>query len=283
MNSFDSTQRVRLTSGVPGQSAGNGAGSLARRLFSLRAGFRWALILVVSLLMVAGCGRYKEELESAKGKISKLNAQIKELTETVTKLKKEESRLSGETENLSKQNSQMQRELNAVREVRERLGAENKDIKQKNTEAEREIESLKRDNARLTEETESLKKRVIPPSPPPKTSELTPNAKGLENAEQPKEATPCDAVIAFMRASEAAVRKSQPSERVSALDQVKEQYAPKMEGAPEKAVKAAQEWVKQGLEFWVSSKPPDDAMFRLIRLRNTVLEACGKSPKEGGF
>jgi|WetSurSiteA1Bulk_404760.scaffolds.fasta_scaffold174566_2 hypothetical protein len=102
-----------------------------------------------------------------------------------------------------------------------------------------------------------------------------------ELAKQPAELSPCDAVIAFMKASEAVVRQHKGQERTIALEQVKQQFAPKMKGAPEKATKAAENWVKQGSKFWDQSG--GDGLFGLLQLRNNVLEACGKSPDAAGF
>ena len=84
-----------------------------------------------------------------------------------------------------------------------------------------------------------------------------------------------------MKVSEQVVRQQKGKERATWLEQVKKQYTPRMQGAPAKAIKAAEDWVKEGTKFWDQS--PDDAVFRLLQLRNVVLDACGKSPDSAGF
>jgi hypothetical protein len=84
-----------------------------------------------------------------------------------------------------------------------------------------------------------------------------------------------------MKASEGIVRQHKGTERTKLLEQVRQQYAPRMKGAPEKAIKAAENWVKEGSKFWDQSG--GDGVFSLLQLRNTVLEACGKSPDAAGL
>ncbi len=245
-----------------------------RQLPSLHSTFCWALILTILLFVVSGCGRYKEELATAKQQIEALTADVKKLTEETASLKKDKDRLSGESKTLSDKNARMQRELEDLNRAKSALAAENKEIKQKNSAAEQEIASLKRENATLTQKIEELKKRVaetVAPAPLPATIPT----------ETAKEFSPCDAVLAFMKASEEVIRQQRGAERTKSLEQVRQQYAPKMKGAPEKAIKAAENWVKEGAKFW--DQTSDDSTFRLLQLRNTVLEACGKSPDAAGF
>jgi hypothetical protein len=177
----------------------------------------------------------------------------------------------------------MQGELDDLNKAKASLFAEIKEIKKKDSQAEEEIASLKSEKVRLVQEIEELKKRVadlaprpISPAPVPVPTEVDPGS-----AKQREEPNPCDAVIAFMRASEAIVRQQKGTERTKSLELVKQQYAPRMKGAPEKAIKAAEDWVKEGTNFW--DKSSDDSTFRLLQLRNTVLDACSKSPSGAGF
>jgi len=230
--------------------------------------------------MVSGCGRYKEELENAKQQIEKLNSEVKRLTEETARLNQERNRLSNDSKALSEKNAQMQRELDVLNKAKATLSTENKEMKKKNSVAEEEIASLKREKAKLSKEIDQLKKRVDdqappPTSPAPRPTEVGPSTKQLE------ELSPCDAVLAFMKASEAIVRQQKGAERTRLLEQAHQQYAPRMKGAPEKAVKAAESWVKEGTKFW--DKSSDYPTFRLLQLRNAALEACGKSPSEAGF
>jgi len=253
----------------------------ARKLPSLHALFCWALILSILLLMVSGCSRYKEELETAKQQNEKLNSEVKRLTEDVARLNQEKSRLSEDSKTQSDKNTQIQRDLDALNKAKGALSAENKELLKKNKVAEEEIASLNREKARLAQEIEDLKKRVAETAPPTTSPAAMPTEAGPLAAKLPEQLSPCDAVLAFMKASEAVVRQQKGTERTKSLEQVKQQFATKMKGAPEKAIKAAENWVKEGSKFWDQSG--GDGVFRLLQLRNTVLEACGKSPDTAGF
>jgi len=231
--------------------------------------------------MVSGCGRYKEELESAKQQIEKLTSEVKRLTEDAARLNQEKGRLSDDLKTLSDKNTKMQREVDDLNKAIAALSAENKEMKKKNSVAEEEIASLKREKARLTQEIEELKKRGAEVAPPPKSPAAMTTEGGPQSAKSVQELSPCDAVVAFMNASEGIVRQQKGTERTRLLAQVEKQYTPRMRGAPEKAIKAAKDWVKEGAKFWDQSH--GEGVFRLLRLRNTVLEACGKSPNGAGF
>jgi uncharacterized phage infection (PIP) family protein YhgE len=250
---------------------------------SLHACFCWALIVSVSLLMVSGCGRYKEELEGAKQQIEKLNAEVRKLTETADRLTQEKIRLDDDLKTLSDKKERMQGELDDLNKGKASLFAENKEIKKKKSEADEEIASLKSEKARLVNEIEELKNRVADLAPPPISPAPVPvpTEVGPGSAKQREEPNPCDAVVAFMKASEAIVRQQKGTERTKSLEQVKQQYAPRMKGAPAKAIKAAEDWVKEGSKLWDQSS--SDTVFRLLQLKNSVLEACGKSTSGAEF
>ncbi|MDQ7782487.1 MAG: hypothetical protein RDU20_06400 [Desulfomonilaceae bacterium] len=285
MNIFDSIRPLRRMLGVPGQVIRETTCKTSRGSTWKPASFRalscWALIVSISLLMVSGCGRYKEEIENAKQQIDKLNAQVKQLTEEAARLNQDKSRLSDQVKTLSEKNERIQQELEDLNKTKAALAAENKELKKKTGSAEDEIASLKREKSRLAKEVDELKKRPDILVPPPKSPAPSPDETGPPSAEQQQELTPCDQVMAFMKASEAIVRTQKGEERVKSLEQLREQYAPRMKGAPEKAIRAAEDWVKEGTKFW--DEPDDDSTFRALRLRNTVLESCGKSPEEAGL
>jgi len=253
--------------------------SFGQKLPSFYALFCWALIVSISLLVVSGCG--KAELESAKQQIQKLSSEVERLTEEVARLNQEKSRLSDDSKALSDKNERIQRDLDDLNKAKAALSAENKELQKKNKVAEEEITSLNREKARLAQEIEELKKRGAQMAPPPTSAASMPTEVGPQSAKQPEELSPCDAVLTFMKASEAIVRQQKGTERTKSLEQVKQQFAPKMKGAPEKAIKAAENWVKEGSKFWDQSG--GDGVFSLLQLRNTVLEACGKSPDAAGF
>ncbi len=285
MNTCDSIRPVRRDSEVLGQpipsTTCGSLWALAGRPLSLDGLFHWALIAGFLLVMVSGCGSYKEELETAKQQIEKLNSEVKKLTEMTARLSQEKSRLSDDAKTLSDKNTRMQRELDGLNKTKAALAAENKELRKKNSVSEEEIISLKSQEARLTQEAEELKKRVAAMTPPPKSPAATPTGVAPQSAGPPEELSPCDAVVAFMKASEGIIRQQQGAERTKSLEQVNQQYSPRMKGAPEKAVKAAENWVKEGVKFW--DKSSDDAGSNLLQLRNIVLQACGKSPRDAGF
>jgi chromosome segregation ATPase len=253
----------------------------AQKLPSFQALSCWAVIVSFSLLMVSGCGRYKEELESAKQQIQKLSSEVERLSAEVARLNQEKSRLSDDSKVVSDKNTRMQRDLDDLNKAKGSLSAENKELLKKNKAAEDEIASLNSEKARLAKEIEELKKRAAQMAPPQTSPAGMPTEVGPQSAKQPEELSPCDAIIAFMKASEAVVRQKKGTERTKSLEQVKQQFAPKMKGAPEKAIKAAENWVKEGSKFW--DQTGGEGTFSLLQLRNTVLEACGKSPDAAGF
>jgi outer membrane murein-binding lipoprotein Lpp len=284
VNTFDSNGPMRQMVGVATiirETSHRGCGNFGWEFPSRNAFFCWALILTISLLTVSGCSRYKEELEGAKQQIEKLSTDVTKLTEETTRLKQETGRLSDESKALSDKNAKMQRDLDDLNKAKGALSAENKELQKKNKVADEEIASLNREKGRLEQEIEELKKRAAQMAPPPPSPAGMPTEVGPQSAKQSAELSPCDAVIAFMKASEAVVRQQKGTERTKSLEQVKQQFAPKMKGAPEKAIKAAENWVKEGSKFW--DQFGGEGAFSLLQLRNTVLEACGKSPDATGF
>ncbi|MCL5123519.1 MAG: hypothetical protein M1511_03270 [Deltaproteobacteria bacterium] len=284
MNISDSTRTMRRILSVLGRAIfprTDGSFTYFAKDLRSRHVFYCALIVTVLLFMVSGCGRQKEELDSAKQQIEKLDSEIKKLTEEAARLNQEKDRRSDDLKTLSDRNTRIQGELDGLNKANAGLFAENKEIKKKNSLASEEIASLKREKDQLVGKIEELRKQRVDNGPQPKAYTAGPNEVGPESSKKLEELSPCDAVIAFMKASEAIVRQQKGAERTKSLEQVKQQFTPRMKGAPEKAIKAAEDWVKEGTKFW--DKPSEGSTFRLLRLRNTVLEACGKSPKGAGF
>ncbi len=283
MNNFDSIDPVRKVLRAEGdgicQKIHEDIRGVDKELTSRFTVFRGTLILGVLLFMVSGCGNCKQDLESAKQQIEKLNAEVKRLTEEAARLNKEKNGVSDELRRLSDKNVAMQQELSDLNEAKARLSAEDKEIRQKSTLAEKEIVSLKNERSHLALEVEQLKKLVARDSPP-KTA-ITPAEAYLSGAKPWEKLSPCDAVIAFMNASENVITRQSRGERIKLLEEVKQQYAEKMRGAPERATKAAENLVKEWVKQW--DKSTDDGVFRLLQLRNIALKACGKSPEDTGF
>jgi len=242
---------------------------------------RWALIVTILLFMVSGCGRYKEELESAKQQIEKLNSEVKRLTDQVSRLSQEKDRLSSESKAISDKNAQMQRELGALNKAKTALFDENQEMRKKLSLAREQIATLQREKASLTQGVGQLKKSpadMAPPTPSPATMSTGLRPRSTKELE---ELSPCDAVIAFMNASEPIAKRPKGAERTKLLEETLQQYAPRMKGAPEKAIRAAQDYVKEGIKYL--DRSPDATLYRVLELRNIVLKACGKGPSEAGF
>jgi uncharacterized protein YoxC len=283
VNISDPTRPTRQMSGVLDkvicETTHRSSRSTAWRFPPRNAFFFWVLTVTISLVVVSGCGR--QELENAKQQIANLSSEVKTLTDETARLKQETSRLSDESKTLSDKNKKLQKDLDDLNKSRAALSAENTEIKKKNNAAEGEIASLKREKANLAKEVEELRKGAAATAPQPTAPAAKPAGVVPESAKKPEAMSPCDAVIAFMRASEQVVRQQKGPGRAKSLEQVKKQYAPKMKGAPEKAIKAAEDWVKVGSRFW--DQVGGSGTLQLLELRNTVLGACGKSPETAGF
>ncbi|HTY24342.1 MAG TPA: hypothetical protein VMC85_14500 [Desulfomonilaceae bacterium] len=233
------------------------------------------------MFMVSGCGRYKEELESAKQQIERLNAEVKRLTEEAASLNQEKSRLSNDLKTVTDKNTRLQQELDDLNKTKAARSAENKEVMPKNRAPEQQVASPNRERSHVVEEIEGLKTGIAEEVSPAKPRSAKRAKVGPRMAKTSGKLSPCDAVVAFMEASEAIIRQQKGAERTKSLRQVKEEYTPKMKGAPEKAIKAAENWVKEYVKVWDES--PADGVLRLLQLRGIVLEACGKSPDEMGF
>ena len=274
MNIYASPTRKRQAS----EKACGRFRGVTRGLPSIYGLFCWAVLLSVLLLMISGCGR--KELEDAKQQINSLTAENQKLTELSASLDKDKNRLNEQVKTLSDKNSRMQRDLDESNKSKAALTDDNKKLKDKITAMEQELARLNREKAALASEIEEYKKRLAESTPISRPSGNVPGEIGPVGKTE-EEASPCDSVMAFMKASEQVIRQQKGKERTKSLEQVKAQYSPRMKGAPAKAVKAAEDWVKEGAKFWDQS--PDDAVFRLLQLRNIVLDACGKSPDAAGF
>lgn len=274
MNIYGSPTRKRQASE---KSCGSFRG-VARGWPTFYGLFCWTVLLSVLVLMISGCG--KKELENAKQQISSLTAENQKLTELSASLDKDKNRLNEQVKTLSDKNSRMQRDLDESNKSKAALTDDNKKLKDKITDMEQELARLNREKAAHAEEIEEYKKRLAESTPISRPSGKVPGEIGPVGKTE-EEVSPCDSVMAFMKASEQVIRQQKGKERTKSLEQVKAQYSPRMKGAPAKAVKAAEDWVKEGAKFWDQS--PDDAVFRLLQLRNVVLDACGKSADAAGF
>lgn len=246
----------------------------------------WLVCLV--FLALSGCGSSKEELESAKQQIAKLNSDTMKLNEAVANLDKEKARVNNELKSLSEKHAELQKTL---QDGLEKLRKDNAVLAETTSQLDRKVaamegavSSLKTDKAELVREVEKLKKRVAvlpePKEPGSEAAECPPDAK--EPLSRARETlTPCDALIEFMKTSRAIVRGHKGEDRAKLLQQARRDYASRLREAPDKAVKAAESWLEELSASW--DKTHNDTVSNLIRKRNAALEACGKKPQDAGF
>lgn len=246
------------------------------------------LCLVCLVVAVAsGCGRYKEELENAKQQVDRLTAENKRLTEVAASLEKEKNRVSDELKLLSDKTSKIQKEMDELKRARAAVSEENAELKKRNSAIQGDLVSLRREKADLQRKVEDLNKRAaesVQPGRPPEASlaEMPQQPGAGKRVSKPQgKQTPCDAVVEFMKKSGEIVRQQKGEERTKSLQQVKQQYASLMRGAPEKAVKAAEVWINELSSSW--DNPKGDTVLSLLMKRNAALEACNKKPEDAGF
>jgi DNA repair exonuclease SbcCD ATPase subunit len=255
-----------------------GGGDSVRQTFVTRLSKIAALsaklcLVCLAVVLLAGWG--SRELEDAKQQINSLTAENKKSTELSATLNNEKSRLDEELKTVADMNSGMRREQEDLNKAKAALSDENKKLKEKNSAIDEEIASLKREKARQAQEVEEFKKHLAELARPAKSPAAIPTEIG-PGAKSKEELSPCDAVIAFMKTSEGIIKQQKGKDGKNSLEQIKKQYAPRMKGAPAKAIKAAEDWVKEGTKLW-------DHAPRLIipernRLLGVVQDACGKSP-----
>jgi chromosome segregation ATPase len=242
----------------------------------------------LAVILVSGCGRYKQELETAKQQVVNLAAENKKLTDLSASLNQEKGRLNDQIKDLSDKYAKAQRELDDANKAKTDLSNENSKLKQQDAAMKEEIASLKTERDDLSIEAKELKQRLSEALELAGPSLSVPARIALERSanqmapDSRKTLSACDAVIEFMKRSESVIKRNKGQERAELLRQVKQQYSSLMRDAPERATKAAQDWVNEGPKFWDESSD-NDSVFRLLQLRNIVLDACGKTPSKAGF
>lgn len=266
-----------------GRALGRGMPEKSRRVLYLAAGI---FLVCLAAMLAAGCGNYKEKLQEAQQTIDKLTAENKALSDNVASLTKEKTRLTDELAAVEKKGSTLERELADLKKDHAALSEKNSVLERKQNEAQKEMAALKRDKKKLAEENERLKKEIAPtPAMEPRKQaprEGAPVPRPGEAVTKPSEGlSPCDAVLEYMRKCGQVVRNNRGEQRTKLLAQLGKEYAPKMQGAPEKARTASAAWVKEMAGSW--DKPGDKTVFNLLVNRNEVLKACNKTPAEAGF
>jgi len=245
------------------------------------------ITMCLASVLVLGCSTYKTEFEDAKKQIAQLKSEKQLLTDETARLKQEKTDMGEQVSRLDEMRLKLETDVSRLKGTNEALSRENDRLGKSQSRLEKQIAQLKQDNsslakkvARLEKERDTAPKPVIgtPPSVEKRETAATPE----RAVRAPKASrTPCDAVIQFMHKSMDAIRRSKGDERKRLLAELKTVYAREMRGAPARAITNAEGWVNEASRTW--DKASDDGLFQLLKKRNAVLKACGKTPEQGGF
>ena len=248
-------------------------------------------VILVAVLVAAGCARYKEELETAKQKVEQLTAETKLLKQKIAQLEHKEEKARKDLQRLDEECSKLRAEGKILTLRNERLSEETKKVQEANKELKKQVADLKEEKKDLSRKLEESKTKQIAQEPRPLTrpepaerippKRLSEAGPVVEAGEQQIAGTPCEAMIQYMRKAGNVIRQLKGEERIRMLQQLKTTYAAKMQGAPKEAVTAARKWVEELSAAW--DKTSKDALFKLLVHRNRALKACGKTPAEAGF
>ena len=244
-------------------------------------------LVTLAVVAVSGCGTYKEELESAKQQIQLLTQETQSLKNNFARLEEEKNKLNEEMKILTEKDKVLRDQVAALEKAKASLAGELDTANKKMEATQREFESLKKQKKDLESEVEKLKKTPPPPPPLPKESERpSTGAPAISTPPQsvssPQQTmSPCDALIQYMKKCQAIIRQFKAEERTQKLTQVKQEFAPRMQGAPEKALKAAENWVEEVIRVW--DDPREDSAFIILSNKDVVLKSCNKTPEEAGF
>lgn len=243
------------------------------------------LFVCLALTVVSGCGRYKQELEDVKAQVDKLTAENKKCVEISAGLEKEKQKMSEDRQAVDAKTDILVKQLSELKRTNKALSDELGTVRKRESELSQELKKLRKEKSDLAERLEEMKSSGAGAERPgqPFTAGRTEGSPmaGTDIAKAPENMTPCDACIAFMKATEQTVRRYGGAQRAEMLKKVKQEYQPRMKGAPEKAVKNADAWVDELSSTW--DNPGDDMVFSLITKRNAVLDACEKNPTKSGF
>ena len=160
-------------------------------------------------------------------------------------------------------------------------------LKKKTSELSADLNAVTREKTDLTQQIEELKRRAdsaarpVQPSPVGRGESESLTGAGARMPKAPENMSPCEAVLAFMKASEQVVKSYKGEQRTDMLEKVKQEYGPRMKGAPKKAIGNAEAWANELGSSW--DKPGEHTVFGLLTKRNAVLNACGKKPGDAGF
>jgi septal ring factor EnvC (AmiA/AmiB activator) len=255
-----------------------------RTVFALATRLLLATLVVV---IVSGCGRHKQDLDEAKQRIDNLTAENKRSSEIIANLEKDKRRLTEERQAVDTKIDTLRREVGDLEKSKLALSEEISELKKRNGELLADVNSLRREKADLSRQIEELRPRAadsakrIVQTPSARPDERTPLiGAGPKMPKAAENMSPCEALRAFMEASEQMARSYKGRQRTDMLEKVKHEYAPRMKGAPEKAIRNAQAWVDELSSSW--DKTRNDTVFNLLIKSNAVADACKKNPSDAG-
>jgi chromosome segregation ATPase len=242
-------------------------------------------VILVAVLVTAGCSGLKEELATAKKKVDQLTAETKQLKQRVGQLEDKEKEAKDELRKLEDDCSKLRAEAKGLTRKNEGLSNETKKLRETGEQLKKQVLDLKNENKDLTRKVEELKTKNAAQEarpladPAPRRPEET--GRTVETGKEQAAATPCDALMEFMRKSANVIRQLRGEERLRGLQQLEKDYSAKIKDAPKKATVAAKTWVKALSAGW--NKTTGDSIFKILVHKNKALKACGKTPKEAGF
>lgn len=240
------------------------------------------MFMLLAGLLVSGCGM-QQELETAKQNVERLTAENRKFSEIIADLTQGKNKLTEEIAALEAKNRNLTDEVARTQKADQALSKENSELKRKQNDCRNELANLQKDKTSLNDQLDQLKKQLE--SPDRTSIGDSAGQQSLEASRQspkPREAlNPCDSVLEFMRKTEEIVRRVKGEQRTKQLKDLKQEYAARLNAAPEKARKASLQWVAELERSW--DKPDDNTVFNLLSKRNAVLEACEKDPSSLGF
>lgn len=260
-------------------------------------------IVLVAALVAGGCGRYKEELESAKATVQRLTSENRLLTQKVNQLEEEEKKSAKDLQSLEEQSSKLRVESEKLAKKNDSLSKKIEELNVANNQLKKQLAELKQVNQDLTQKVEELKQaqtalesppmtptepapasaptQVGPPEPASTPAQMTEPLPAAEAKKEQTTSTPCDAMIVYMRKCADAIRRLTGDERTRALQALEKEYAAKLSEAPQEAIRAAKSWVAALSAGW--DKTSDDTVFKVLDHRDKALKACGTTASEAGF
>jgi septal ring factor EnvC (AmiA/AmiB activator) len=117
------------------------------------------LIVGLVVVVVSGCGRYKQDLEEAKLRIDSLAADNKKCSEIVANLEKEKRGLTEERQAVDTKIDTLLKEIGDLKKTNAALSDELNKLKKNNNELSADLNSLRQEKSDLSKQIDELKNR----------------------------------------------------------------------------------------------------------------------------